>query len=245
MKRLTFIAILLFTTIATAQLRGPDTFKFRFIDIEDNKLKPVIEVTSSGFQRYKESLDLVENEIAFYDNHSKDGYDLIVATSVFLPIITTILATLDDKEMKIIIFNYDIMMPEYTKTTLQFMPGSYLYQPAYVESHKSVKEKIEVVINSEDKLIPVSEDFVTITQVKKLSKKQKELFQVKDHKNARISLSTYSKRWLSDDAKGKFNDAILPYYINNEPKGYVYLSTKEDDCEYVEFTQELLKNINL
>ena len=243
MKHLIFISVLFITVTATAQLRGPDTFTFRFTDRDDNSLKPVIEVTSSGFQRYKESLDLVENEIAFYDNHSNDGYDVIVATRVFLPIITTIVATLDDIQMKIIIFNYDLMMPEYTKTTLQFMPGSFLYQPAYLES-KGVKEKMEVAVNSEDKLKPVSESFASIIKAKKLSKKQKVNFKVKGSRNVRISLATYIKRWLSDTEKGKFNDEILPYFIDNKPKGYVYLSTKEEDCVYVEFTQELLDSLH-
>jgi hypothetical protein len=230
---------LFITFNVAAQLRGPDSFRFKFVDPIGHILNPVVNIHSKSLDRNQNGLNVVENEFDFYKNHTQDGDDLIIANRVFLPLVTTIDANLNHKKMRVIIFNYDKMMPEYTKVNIPFKTGTYLYLPDYINGalFKPSLSQLEKI-----KLVKVSKDFKLIELSKKLNlKTQDSIFKVKNNKNQFISIEKYIKENLSDTSKSYFNNAISPYFINNQVKGYVYLSTQVNSCEYVQFSEELLE----
>jgi hypothetical protein len=231
------ILVVIFYVVALnthAQLRGPDTFRFKFKDSLNTQVEPIVNVHSLSFNLYKNSLEFTKNEFDYYYNHTGFNKHLIVANHVFLPLSTTINAVLSDKTMSIIIFNYNHIMPEFTEIDIEFIEGTFLYVP---------ENTISVTSQSDKKpFIKVSDHFMLFKTIQPLGEKLVETdFSIYKSHNSKVTLSHYITNFLSTTEKGKSEDAILPYFENNNPIGYVYLSTNRDRCTYINFSEELLK----
>ncbi|PSG90308.1 hypothetical protein C7H52_03240 [Aurantibacter aestuarii] len=243
MKTTLLFSALLVVLNVSAQLRGPDSFKFRFIDKEELIINPVIRVSSKSLHRTQNGLNFKKDALDFYSHHISKNEHLIIANTVFFPLITCIEARLHKKVMKLIILNFNFMMPEYTNANIIFSEGDYLYIPSYSQGNQieSLSDKAEKI-----KLIKTSKNFEIFKKVKALNCSTIDtLFQVRDKNNQLILVKNYINTYLNSTTKDQFEDVILPYYLNNDIKGYVYLSTNKNSCEYLQFTEELLKKFSL